>query len=150
MEFQEKRPELFENTLYEASIPSEVAAKNPVIDAILALLDERGHVTTKDDQMNVRLVLEEAIINGIKHGNNLDPEKNVKIYLGESPGGWGVGVEDQGDGFSPDDLPDPDDPASLFLEGGRGVFLMDHFGDRLIYYNGGRGMVFFKQSKNDK
>jgi serine/threonine-protein kinase RsbW len=141
MEFSEHEPEGFARLLYEVNIPSEVPAKNPVINTILETLKKKKFLKTNEDEMNLRLVLEEAIINAIRHGNGLDPAKRVKVALGETGAGWGVSVEDEGPGFKPEDLPDPDDPVAIFEEGGRGVFLMSHFMDNVIFFKGGSGVL---------
>jgi serine/threonine-protein kinase RsbW len=144
LKFLAHPPEPFDRVLYEVSVPSVVAEKNPVIDAILAALKEKSYISAQEEEMNVRLVLEEAIINGMKHGNNYDEKKKLKAAFGEIGNAWAVSFEDEGEGFSPGDLPDPDDPASVFLEGGRGVFLMNVFMNRVEFYNGGRGVLLVK------
>ena len=144
LKFLDHPPEPFDRIFFEASIPSVVAAKNPVIDAILKTLKEKSYISASDDEMNIRLVLEEGVINGMRHGNKYDEKKKVKIVFGEIGNAWAVSLEDEGEGFSPDDLPDPNDPAAIFLEGGRGVFLMNVFMNRVEYYNGGRGVLLVK------
>ena len=144
LKFLDHPPEPFDRVFYEVSVPSVVAEKNPVIDAILGGLKEKSLISAQEEEMNIRLVLEEAIINGMRHGNNYDANKKVKVVFGEIGNAWAVSFEDEGDGFSPDDLPDPDDPAAVFLEGGRGVFLMNVFMNRVEYYNGGRGVLLVK------
>jgi serine/threonine-protein kinase RsbW len=141
MEFSEHEPKGFVRLFYEVNIPSEVPAKNPVINTILETLKEKEFLKTNEDEMNLRLVLEEAIINAIRHGNGLDPAKRVKVALGETGAGWGVSVEDEGPGFNQENLPDPDNPAAIFDEGGRGVFLMNHFMDKVIFFKGGSGVL---------
>jgi serine/threonine-protein kinase RsbW len=144
LKFLDHPPEQFDRVLYEVSVPSVVAEKNPVLDAILNTLKEKSWLAAAEEEMNVRLVLEEAIINGMRHGNKYDVNKKVKVIFGEIGNAWAVSFEDEGEGFSPDDLPDPDDPAAVFLEGGRGVFLMNVFMNRVEYYNGGRGVLLVK------
>ncbi len=144
MKFLDKPPDPFEKIIFKVEIPSEVSAKNPVIDRILGTIKERDLLSSSDEEMNIRLVLEEAVINGMRHGNKYDVSKKVKVAMGENAEGWGVIIEDEGDGFDEGDLGDPTDPAAIFLEGGRGIFLMSFIMDRVEFFNGGRGVFIFK------
>lgn len=147
MEFLDKRPESFDLVLLKAEIPSDIKAKNPVIDEVLGILRGTEYLTGgEEDLLNIRLVLEEAIVNSIRHGNKYDVRKSVKVEVGEIGDHWGVVIEDEGDGFAPEDLPDPNDPAAIFNESGRGVYLMNYFMDKVIYFNNGSG-VYFEKSK---
>lgn len=83
------------------------------------------------DVFAVRLALEEAIVNAIKHGNKQDPEKQVivkyRLHAGNPhPHSQVIEmvVEDQGDGFDPSKVPDPTAPEYLERPNGRGLMLM--------------------------
>lgn len=82
----------------------------------------------------------EAISNAILHGNRQDPEKQVKVSLGqcEAPPALMVEVEDEGEGFDPHLIPDPTHHDNLLKEGGRGVFLMKNLADDVEFLKGGR------------
>ena len=54
----------------------------------------------------VRLAIEEAVINAIKHGNNMDKAKRVTITYSVDRDECVISVADEGDGFSPNDVPD--------------------------------------------
>lgn len=79
------------------------------------------------DVMGVRLALEEVLMNAIKHGNKMDPAKVVRIQYSVTEEVVAVEVEDQGEGFKPEDVPDPTLPENLERPGGRGVFLIQQF-----------------------
>lgn len=82
----------------------------------------------------------EAISNAILHGNRQNPEKHVRVRLFQckAPPGLMVEVEDEGEGFNPQLIPDPTQQDNLLKEGGRGIFLMRNFADILEFLKGGR------------
>ena len=90
-----------------------------------------------DEEMKVRLCLDEVMVNAIKHGNRMDENKTWRTKVMVDDRQWAVRVEDQGEGFDPVDVPDINDPASLLLEGGRGILLITEFMDEIWYYDGG-------------
>ena len=44
-----------------------------------------------------------------------------------------IRVEDEGDGFDPNDIPDPTDPENLLRPSGRGIFYMRQFMNRVDF-----------------
>src|SRR3989442_738783 len=72
----------------------------------------------------IRLALEEAIVNAIKHGNQLDQGKKVHVRFCVNPERFDVGVTDEGPGYEPGDVPDPLADENLERPSGRGLFLM--------------------------
>jgi serine/threonine-protein kinase RsbW len=75
----------------------------------------------------IRLALEEAIVNGVRHGNRHDPAKMVRIRYQLDAEQFLIEIEDEGPGFDPDGVPDPLAPQNLERPGGRGVFLMRYY-----------------------
>jgi serine/threonine-protein kinase RsbW len=67
----------------------------PVLDLLMADVPARWRA-------EVRLGLQEALVNAAKHGNKLDPNKTVLVefYILENEYWWVI--SDQGSGFSPD------------------------------------------------
>jgi len=113
---------------------------------ILALYEDlrpqwiaRGFTSPED---RLRLLLEEAVVNAWKHGNQRDPEKTVTVR-------WRFGndfcleVIDQGNGFTPQPEYDPTSKPHLLLDHGRGIFMMRHYSDRLHWRKGGRHLTAF-------
>jgi len=74
----------------------------------------------------VRLALEEALVNALKHGNRGDSRKHVSVQWEVNAHRVLLAVEDQGHGFDPAGLPDPLAPENLCKPSGRGVLLMRH------------------------
>jgi serine/threonine-protein kinase RsbW len=72
----------------------------------------------------IRLAVEEALVNAIKHGNQMDRAKRVQVRYTINPQHFLVEIEDEGPGFQPDDVPDPTAPENLERPCGRGLLLM--------------------------
>ena len=84
------------------------------------------------------LSLEEAITNAIKHGNRSSPDKKVTISAVVSDEKLRVEVQDEGEGFDPDDVPDPTDDDFIDRPCGRGLMLMRAYLDFVEYSDNGR------------
>ena len=91
------------------------------------------------DIFSIRLALEEALVNAIKHGNQLDPDKRVSVSYQISPERFDIRITDEGEGFNPEEVPDPTLPENIEKGCGRGVFLIREFMHEVIYH--GRGNV---------
>jgi serine/threonine-protein kinase RsbW len=76
------------------------------------------------DRFAVRLALEEALVNAIKHGHGGDERKVVRVAWRVGPAEVALSVKDEGAGFDPEAVPDPLDPANLEKPTGRGLLLM--------------------------
>jgi len=75
----------------------------------------------------VRLALEEALVNGLRHGNRGDPGKRVRVRYRLTPEEVWAEVEDQGQGFDPAGVADPTTEQGWSRPGGRGLLLMRHY-----------------------
>ena len=106
-------------------IPSDTSLGSEIIDEVMQALAR--HEWGPHDAFGIHLSLEEAIVNAIKHGNRFDEEKEVHVQIKLSPERLLMRVEDQGDGFNPDDVPDPTEDGRLDQPCGRGVMLMRHY-----------------------
>jgi serine/threonine-protein kinase RsbW len=55
----------------------------------------------------MRLALEEAVVNAVRHGNRCDPSKWVTVLFKVGPECVLAEVHDEGGGFDPARVPDP-------------------------------------------
>lgn len=105
---------------------------------------------TRDLGNNIKLALSEAITNAMEHGNGWDPAKLVTVSVEVNPGFLQASIEDQGDGFDYQSLPDPTQPSLMLSERGRGVFLMHAIMDKVTYHNCGNLLVLRKLKQHDQ
>jgi len=108
------------------------------------------HKYGKRDRFAVRLSLEEALINAMKHGNSFDAQKTVRLQCVVTPVRLVVEVEDEGLGFNPSEVPDPTTPKGVGRFHGRGLYLMRNYMTRVLHSNGGRLVVMEKVRSSKK
>jgi serine/threonine-protein kinase RsbW len=75
------------------------------------------------------LAFHEIMINAVVHGNGCDPDKKVVVTISRTPNKLTIEIADEGDGFDPDQRPDPLSPEGLLKGSGRGVCLARAFMD---------------------
>ena len=72
----------------------------------------------ENESSRIMLALSEAVNNAIIHGNNENPEKQVVVLstFDEGDRKLTISVEDEGEGFDPDEIPDPLKEEQYFNE----------------------------------
>ncbi len=115
----------------------------PILDLLLMKVPE----TVKDE---VRLGLQEALVNAAKHGNKLDPSKSVVVQFSTSHQSFSWVISDQGEGFSsccqenrecvPEDLIPPED-----AENGRGLCILHEIFDHVHWNTCGNQLSLSKK-----
>ncbi len=128
---------------FDELIPSDTVRGQEVQERIIALMEQYQY--SERDMFGARLALEEGIINAIKHGNRMDPDKNVRILWGISSVKLQVVIQDEGSGFKPEDVPDPTADENLERPCGRGIMLMKAFMDVIEYNDLGNQLTIGKQ-----
>jgi serine/threonine-protein kinase RsbW len=129
---------------WRASIPSEFSAGRDVQDRILADLRRNGFST--DTTFAIRIALEEAMVNAIKHGNGGDPAKMVHVEANVTPQRAQITIEDEGPGFDRSAIPNPTAGPHLSKPSGRGILLIETYMDGVEWSNGGRRLTMVKHN----
>ncbi len=145
IEIEKERPPDPGPEIYRSEFPSDLMARVDVMTAVCDALKARNGFVGEDESHMFRLCFDEALVNAIKHGNRFDANKKVTVTLYHAPEVWGVRIEDQGKGFDPKTLPDPDDPNSLLLEHGRGILIMKSIMSEVHYYDRGNRLLLVKR-----
>lgn len=112
----------------------------PVLDLLLAEVPPAW-------QSEVRLGLQEALVNAAKHGNGLDPAKQVSVqYSAFGDYHWWI-IADQGVGFShPGEWPaSASDCPCHAGECGRGLYILYQVFDDVRWARDGRELHLCKQ-----
>lgn len=110
---------------------------------IVDWLKERQY--SSRDLFGVRLSLEEGLMNAIKHGNQRDTSKTVRVHCVIDEARAYIEIEDQGPGFDPEHVPDPLAEENLDKASGRGLFLMRQYMSLVEYRDSGRLLVLEKR-----
>lgn len=118
-----------------------------MLDFVQVVSDNIGRMAGLDEDALhwVSVAVRESVINAIKHGNRNDESKRVVVEFTfvpvHAPEEIVIRVEDEGEGFDPDQLADPLAPENLLKSSGRGIFLIRSFMDDVQLQRGKtRGM----------
>ncbi|MEB3294587.1 MAG: anti-sigma regulatory factor [Synechococcales bacterium] len=115
----------------------------PVLDVLLSQVPKRW-------QAEVRLGLQEALVNAARHGNRMDVEKQISIQYSITSERCEWIIADQGCGFSPPDSIEVimNDPLCCERECGRGLFILHQIFDIVQWNSQGTELRLCKQVSN--
>jgi serine/threonine-protein kinase RsbW len=89
------------------------------------------------------------MINAIKHGNKLDPSKQVHVSYRITPTQAEIMIEDEGPGFDRHCVPDPTTDENIHKCSGRGILLMEAYMNAVEFSAGGRRVRMVKRNEPD-
>jgi serine/threonine-protein kinase RsbW len=130
---------------FRVTIPSDFNAGRDVQERILEAVHRYGYNT--DSEFAIRIALEEAMVNAIKHGNRLDPAKKVYVESHVTPRRAEITIEDEGPGFDRSSIPDPCHDDNLHKPSGRGILLIETYMDAVQWSRGGRRLKMVKENQ---
>ncbi|MFH1778970.1 MAG: ATP-binding protein [Candidatus Omnitrophota bacterium] len=119
-------------------------ASAKVLDSLKGLDVDEGTL------FDVRLSVEEAIINAIKYGNKFNKDLPVSIKYSLEGDKLEVTVRDRGKGFSHTSFPDPTSNNNILKQGGRGLFLIRTLMDEVKFSDSGNEIKMVKFLKGGK
>jgi serine/threonine-protein kinase RsbW len=126
------------------TIGSEFPACGDIREQILAEVARHGF--DSESAYGIRLALEEALANAIKHGNRLDHQKKVHVEAKISKRKIEICVEDEGIGFDRTSVPDPTLAENLEKSHGRGILLIESYMDEVHWSRGGRRLKMIRKN----
>jgi serine/threonine-protein kinase RsbW len=106
--------------------------------------DCERHRYGEADIFAIKLALEEALVNAVKHGNKMDPAKVVRVQYHVTDQRADVVIEDQGSGFNPAAVPNPTDDCNLEMCSGRGILLMRAYMSSVVFNPQGNKVTLTK------
>src|SRR5947208_16652329 len=116
------------------SIASDMAEARRVPAEIGQALQDSA-LFSEREIFGIKLAVEEALVNAIKHGNQMDQGKRVHVTYHLRADRFEVQIIDEGAGFDPDDVPDPTAPENLERPCGRGLLLMRSYMTEVVYHD---------------
>lgn len=129
-------------------VPSQISLMHDILDYLIKRVEKLGVV--KPEKSNLFVALDEAFVNAVKHGNKFDKSKMVRISVEISPEQASFTIEDEGEGFNVEAIPDPTDPENLFKTSGRGVMFIYNIMDEVTYNRRGNRLTMVKKNKEDE
>ncbi|MFN0277119.1 MAG: ATP-binding protein [Pyrinomonadaceae bacterium] len=132
----------------EFELPSTMSLMHIVLEYLMKRVEKLG--VCKPEQSNLFVALDEAFVNAVKHGNKFDAEKLIRVAAEVSRDEARFTIEDQGDGFDVNNIPDPLDPENLFKTSGRGVLFIYNIMDEVKYNERGNRLTMVKKAPIDE
>jgi len=133
--------DLRENIQFE--LPSAISPMHIVLEYLMKRVEKLGVI--RPEQSNLFVALDEAFVNAVKHGNKFDAQKLVRITAEVSNKEARFTIEDEGEGFDVNSIPDPLDPENLFKSSGRGVLFIYNIMDEVKYNERGNRLTMVKK-----
>jgi serine/threonine-protein kinase RsbW len=113
------------------TIPSRPEKISEVDDFLEGWLRKRG--VAENTIADLAIAITELVNNAINHGNKQKEDKRVTLTLRYCEGEVEASITDEGEGFDPDDIPDPLAEENLLKEIGRGIFIVKSLMDGFSY-----------------
>lgn len=128
----------------EFEVPSYISLMHDILDYLIKRVEKLGVVNTENS--NLFVALDEAFVNAVKHGNKFNAKKLVRITADVSKEEARFTIEDEGEGFDVNSIPDPRNPENLFKTSGRGVLFIYNIMDEVRYNERGNRLTMIKKS----
>lgn len=97
----------------------------------------RAYSFSTDDIFKIKVSLEEALTNAVRHGNKSNPDLFVMITLITDKDKIVFKVQDEGAGFDFSHIPDPTVKDNSAKPSGRGLYIMKGFMDEVRFFDNG-------------
>ena len=133
---------------HEITIASNPGRREEAERIVVGELEANGF--SEEACFSIKLAMEEAVVNAMKHGNDFDESKNVYLRFGFDGDTFYLVVRDEGPGFDFQSLPDPTDEQHLMLPYGRGIMLMHAYMDKVSYNEKGNEVTLVRSNRPEK
>ncbi|GIU81038.1 MAG: response regulator [Acidobacteria bacterium] len=127
----------------EFVFPSALSLIYSILNYLINRVEKMGVVNA--EKSNLFVALDEAFVNAVKHGNKFDSQKLVRITADISTKEARFVVEDEGEGFDVNAVPDPTIEENLLKSSGRGVLIIKKIMDEVSYNAKGNRLEMVKR-----
>ncbi len=129
----------------DLTLAGDVKAIDPAVEQIMGAIREMSCGDGK--AFEIELAVREALANAIVHGCGENRELTVRISVGcDEQRGMIIVVKDPGTGFDPARLPNPTIGENIYMEGGRGIYLINRLMDEVRFRERGTEIWMRKAS----
>lgn len=129
----------------EIVVKNDLASAKRPEELILSEIEKHGYCESA--AFAIKLALEEAMTNAVRHGNRNDPQKNIYIQFKVTCECTEIVIRDEGEGFFVDTVPDPTRPENIDRPSGRGIMLMRAYLDEVVYSKSGNQVRLVKWNR---
>jgi serine/threonine-protein kinase RsbW len=127
----------------EFVLNGDVDSVPPARDAILEFV--RDYCADEQQEIDVFLALQEALINATLHGCEDDSSKLVSCAVEITPSAMTFDIRDPGPGFDTESSTDKAEDGTNLTEHGRGIFMMRSLMDEVTYRKHGSEVLMTKR-----
>ncbi|MGE0085404.1 MAG: PAS domain-containing protein [Desulfococcaceae bacterium] len=119
------------------------------IDQFFQIHENLWHERGFENPIRLRLALTESAVNAWKHGNHCDPEKKISIRC-RYRDDFLLEIQDVGQGFDPEAIPDPSCGSNIYKPCGRGILMIRCYADSFGWNSKGNAisMIFHKKPES--
>ncbi len=140
------------NDTYSLTIPSNISSISSAFCGVKQYVNTAFGRVHEDELFDIRVILNELLINAIKHGNMYSAIKTVQIKAGKADKeSLYFIIEDEGTGFEYD-IPNSTlldeigfESEDYLEENGRGMLIVEKLCDRIKYNKKGNKVVVLKK-----
>ena len=131
------------------TVKLDVATRFEMLDVVQTVLTQLCKIVGFEDETThyLAVAVRESVVNAMKHGNGQDESKRVHVEFILQDDSLEVRVQDEGEGFEPEEVPNPLAPENLLKAYGRGIFFMKQFMDEVSYSFPSRGGTVVRMLK---
>jgi serine/threonine-protein kinase RsbW len=129
-------------SLCEQTIQSNVSSAKSFENEVINEMISKGY--GEEAVFALRLSLEEALTNAIQHGSRGKTYQSIHVGYRVTPELIEINIADEGDGFTPGNVPDPTTEEKLSIPSGRGILLMRAYMDVVEYNDQGNAVRLVK------
>lgn len=108
------------------------------VSRLVSFLSEEFGFPPEESRVNLPMVVDEALSNAIVHGNRSEEKLKVHVRIYISSRRIRIQIEDQGEGFIPEDVENPTEQENIYKKSGRGIYLLKELMDSVEFKKGGR------------
>jgi serine/threonine-protein kinase RsbW len=125
-------------------IPSDLGLMGNLVGDALNFIRNECRISDEIELFELKVIMNELVLNGIMHGNREDRKKSVKLHLAlKEDDHIYITVEDEGPGY---DYKQVIESCELSMkETGRGILIVRELSERLIFNNAGNRITVVKR-----
>jgi serine/threonine-protein kinase RsbW len=112
------------DTVYDSTLESVDSAESLALEVA-----QNAGFHEEEDLHKIGMAVREAMVNAVVHGNRYNLKKKVHFTASSDGNRLIVTIADEGEGFEPEELPDPLSEENLLRQSGRGLLLIKAFVD---------------------
>ena len=128
---------------FEFTIDGEDESLEEAVQVLSRLLSNAGLKHSLEFNRMITAAYE-VLANAVEHGNQGNKELKVHVHYHWCRGRLKVVIEDQGEGFDPELVPNPLQPQNLLKDSGRGLLIIRKYADMLRFEEDGTRIIFEK------